>query len=90
MIFEKGKDGVNVIYRTVRDHGVESYECQLVSIPSYQSIDLDKYGSEITIAINSNIIYKVSYTHGTAKDKFTQLIKSEIRDGKINEVLSAK
>jgi len=94
MIFEKGKDDVSNILRMIRksnDHGTfDAYEVEIAIIPSYQSIDLDRFGSEISIIINSNVYYKICYHHGVAKVKLVSLIKSEIRDGKINEVLSAK
>lgn len=94
MIFEKSKDDVIRILRMVRKSNdyasFDAIECMMVVIPLYQSIDVDSGNSEVTVVVNSNTFYKVAYRHGTAKGKLDILIKSEIRDGKINEVLSAK
>lgn len=87
MIFEKGIDDVLSVTRKVIKSN-DYNECNFVIIPSFQSMDVDKNNNEICIVINSNINYTIRYKYGTAMNKISSLIKSEVRDGKINDILS--
>lgn len=90
MILETGINNIIDIYRMVRKiNGTfevfESSEIEYVFINSFESIDCDNF--EVRIIINSNLHYKC-ILKGKNKDFISSLIKPEIRDQKIDTILS--
>lgn len=91
IILEKGKNGIISIWRFIRtsnDHGYfNKTEIESVFINSFDSIDCDGI-SEILIIVNSNCQYKINLGIGKTQDFISSIMKSEIRDEKINSILT--
>jgi len=91
IILEKSKNGIISIWRFIRtsnDYGrFNKTEIESVFINSFDSIDCDGI-SEILIIVNSNCQYKINLESGKTQDFISSIIKSEIRDEKINSILT--
>jgi hypothetical protein len=64
---------------------VDSYhweqDLEYVFIKEYQSIDIDKYNRKVYISINSRVTYNIACNDAKS------LVKSLVRDGKLNEII---
>jgi len=88
IILEKSKNGIISIWRFIRtSNGVNKTEIESVFINSFDSIDCDGI-SEILIIVNSSCQYKINLESGKTQDFISSIIKSEIRDEKINSILT--
>lgn len=87
IILEKGKNNIRDIWRLDTKEGYYSAEIGSVFINSFDSIDCG-LGPEIRIVVNSDCHYKINLNSGKTQDFISSIIKPEIRDQKINTILS--
>jgi len=88
IILEKGKNNIRDIWRLDRfDSGsFNRTEIGSAFINSFDSIDYRR--NEIRIVVNSDCHYKINVNFGKTQDFISSIIKPEIRDQKINTILS--
>jgi hypothetical protein len=89
IILEKGKNNIRDIWRLDRfDSGsFNRTEIGSAFINSFDSIDCELV-PEIRIVVNSDCHYKINVNFGKTQDFISSIIKPEIRDQKINTILS--
>lgn len=88
IILEKGKNNICDITRLdTRGGSYNRTEIGSVFINSFDSIDCG-LGPEIRIVVNSDCHYKINLKSGKTQDFISSIIKPEIRDQKINTILS--
>ncbi len=86
MIIEVGKDGIRgITKRYLKDNGYTETDSILICIEKYDSVDINKYNSEIFINVNSHLSYMISVTE--AKSYLNKLLLAENRDHKLNQIL---
>jgi len=90
IILEKGKNNILDIWRLDRmSVGSDSFNIKEVDsafINSFDSIDYRR--NEIRIVVNSDCHYKINVNFGKTQYFISSIIKLEIRDQKINTILS--